>query len=380
MIPQLTRRLLTAPGTGPTIPVSNAGEAAAAVLTADPFDLVLYMEQVWDSANVWAPNVPVVPPIARSTLFSLGAFFGYEPVPGPAWDHLIYAYAIENSRVVQIMRRVVRQFRLGEGLGVPSVTTQRWLDTTETILFGAQNPIPAWLSTSTVRPDPEAVRRNAYWRLFGMDLAFGADDNRPMVYERAMATNESFVRLFEELLYELWQAMTNLRNIAGVNAADDDRIYALADQLKFILRSRRQRGVLAREELVAVTALSWLYLTLDSNSSVVVDLRAEATSPGDRLKLIGERVGLPAHSKSAALFAMADDLSLLLRTLEADIVTGPQFAWVLYATAPPTGSTLVPLGPTSRRVITEWSSATGRDLKARKAAVDVQTRRPALAR
>jgi hypothetical protein len=77
---------------------------------------------------------------------------------------------------------------------------------------------------------------------------------------------------------------------------------------------------------------------------------------------------------------MADDLSLLLRTLEADIVTGPQFAWVLYATAAPAGSTVAPLGPTSRRIITEWSAATGRDLKARKAAVDVQSRRPALTR
>lgn len=380
MFPQLTRRLLTAPATGPTIPVANEGEAAAAVLQADPFDLVLYMEQVWSSANVWAPNVPPAGPAARNTLTAFGAFSGYTPVPGPAWDHLIYAYAVENTRVVQIMRRVVKGFRMGEGLGVPSVTTQRWLDTTETLLFSAPNPVPAWLATSTVRPDPEAVRRNAYWRLFGMDLAFGSDDNRPMVYERALATNEAFVRLFEELLYELWQAMTNLRNIAGANAADDDRIYALADQLKFILRSRRQRAVLAREELVAVTALSWLYLTLDSNSSVVTDLRAEATNPGDRLRLIGERVGLPAHSKSSALFAMADDLSLLLRTLEADVVTGPQFAWVLYATAAPAGSTVAPLGPTSRRIITEWSAATGRDLKARKAAVDVQSRRPALTR
>ena len=37
MIPQLTRRLLSAPtGSGPTLPITNAGEAAAAVLSADP--------------------------------------------------------------------------------------------------------------------------------------------------------------------------------------------------------------------------------------------------------------------------------------------------------------------------------------------------------
>ena len=40
-------------------------------------------------------------------------------------------------------------------------------------MFGAPNPIPGWLSISTVRPEAEAVRRNAYWRLLGLDLAFG---------------------------------------------------------------------------------------------------------------------------------------------------------------------------------------------------------------
>jgi hypothetical protein len=240
--------------------------------------------------------------------------------------------------------------------------------------------VPAWLSTSAVRPDPEAVRRNAYWRLFGMDLAFGYDDNKPFVYDKALAANTTFVGLFEELLYELWQAITNLRNQSGVNSADDDRIFRLAEQLKFVLRSRRQKAMLAREELIACLVLGWLSLSLDTNTPVVVDLRAQATSPADRLRIVGERVGMAPHSRSAALISMADDLSLLLRTLEADIVTGPEFAWVLYASTAPLNSTVVPLGPTSRRVITEWSSATGRDMKARKAPVAVQGRQPVLTR
>ena len=86
---------------------------------------------------------------------------------------------LENTRAVQILRRVVREYRFGEGLGVPSVATQRWLDATESLLFGAQNLLSPWVSTSALRTDPEAVRRNAYWRMFGLDLAFGTDDNRP---------------------------------------------------------------------------------------------------------------------------------------------------------------------------------------------------------
>lgn len=382
MIPQLVRRMVNPPAPGaplnPALPPLTEAEAAAAVLAADPFDLMLHLEQVWDAANVWAPNGAPAGP-ARRTLFATGAFSIYQPVTNPAWDHFGFSYLLENTRMIQIVRRVVREFRLGEGLGVASVATQRWLDVTETMLYAAHNPVAAWLSTSLVRPDAEAVRRNAYWRLFGMDLAFGTEENKPFVYEKAAAANTTFVVVFEELLFELWQAITNIRNLAGVNAADDDRIYRLAEQLQFMLRSRRQRAMLAREELAANLVVGWVQLSLDNNTPVVVDLRAQATSPADRLKVIGERVGLPAHSKSAALMSMAADFSLLLRTIEAGVIAGPQFAWVLYASVPPPGSPPppagpAPLGPNARRVITEWSAATGRDIKSRKVPVEVRGR------
>lgn len=382
MIPQLVRRMVNPPAPGaplnPALPPLTEAEAAAAVLAADPFDLVLHLEQVWDAANVWAPNGAPAGP-ARRALFATGAFNIYQPVTNPAWDHFGFSYLLENTRMIQIVRRVVREFRLGEGLGVASVATQRWLDVTETMLYAAHNPVAAWLSTSLVRPDAEAVRRNAYWRLFGMDLAFGTEENKPFVYEKAAAANTTFVVVFEELLFELWQAITNIRNLAGVNAADDDRIYRLAEQLQFMLRSRRQRAMLAREELAANLVVGWIQLSLDSNTPVVVDLRAQATSPADRLKVIGERVGLPAHSKSAALMSMAADFSLLLRTIEAGVIAGPQFSWVLYASVPPPGSPPppagpAPLGPNARRVITEWSAATGRDIKSRKVPVEVRGR------
>ncbi|GAB4099271.1 hypothetical protein [Sinomonas halotolerans] len=377
MIQQLVRRLT---GGGVT-----QQQAAERVLTADPMDLILHMEQVWDAANLWQD--PVGPAgAARRSLIQLGAFSGDAPTASPAWDHLGYSFVLENTRALQIIRRVVREFRSGEGLGVPSIATMRWLDATEALVFAAPSLLSAWLSTSAVRPDPEAVRRNAYWRLFGMDLAFGADDNRPFVFDKAVASNASFVPLFEELLFELWQAMSNLRNTSGANQADDDRIFRIAEQLGYVLRVRRQKALLAREELAAATALGWVELTLSANTPVVVDLRAEATSAGDRLRLIGERVGLAPHSRSSAFLSMASDLSLLLRTLEAGYVTGPELAWLLYAdqspAAPPLPPGAAPLGAESRRVITEWSAATGKDLKrmARSARVELDSRQPVLTR
>jgi predicted ATPase len=226
------------------------------------------------------------------------------------------------------------------------------------------------------------VRRNAYWRFFGLDLAFGTDDNRPPSYDKAKAANTSFISLFEELLFELWQAITNVRNTSGSNTSDDDRIFRIAEELRFVLRSRRQSQMLAREELAAATVLGWVDLTLSADTPVVVDLRAQATSPAERLRLIGERVGMPAHSRSSALFSMSADLSLFLRTIESGLVSSPELAWVLYLEQQPAGTTPAgttptapaPIGAESRRVITEWAAATGKDLKARGKPIEANRR------
>jgi hypothetical protein len=370
----------------------SQSDAALAVLSADPLDLILCMERLW---KAFSPSPTPVPGTtrARDLLLQFGEFntLVLPPVlppgpPPPVWDHLAYSYVLENTRAVQILRRVVREYRSGEGLGVPTVETQRWLDATEALMFGAPNPIPGWLSISTVRPDPEAVRRNAYWRLLGLDLAFGTDDNRPAAYDKANAANTSFLALFEELLFELWQAMSNVRNTSGVNASDDDRIYRIASELRYVLRSRRQLNTLAREELAAATVLGWADLTLSANTPVVIDLKANATSAADRLRLIGERVGLAAHSKSAAFFSMSAEISIFLRTIEDDtILTGPERAWVLYLTQAPTPAPGDPIDPTppigndSRRVITEWAAATGKDLKVRSKPIEAVRQRQLVA-
>lgn len=372
MIQQLVKRLIKTDTPTP----AQKWLAAQKVLTADPLDLVLAMEEFLDRATMFEPRDLSG---ARGRFWEMGFFanLGEHLTETDPWDHLIYAYVLESTRVVQIFKRVVFAYRTGESLGIPSLETQRWLDATEVLLFGAANPFAAWLSTSTLRQDPEAVRRNAYWRMFGLELGFGSEDNAPASYEKAAAANTGFNSLFEELLFELWQAISNEHNLAGVNQSDNDRIFRIAEQLRFILSSRRQNRMLRREELSAVTALGWADLTLAFNTPVVTDLKAQGSSAGDRLRLIGERVGLAAHGKSAAFFSMAAEASVLLRTLESGIITDADKAWILYAL--PSGATGsdVPIGAETRRVITEWAAATGRNLKERAKPMDV--RQPRLA-
>lgn len=372
MIPQLADRI-TKSGVSPD-------NARRMILTADPLDLVLHMEQVWSAFDPAAIN----PARARQILAGMGEFNQFRPaptVPGESlqrWDHLAYSYVLENTRAVQIMKRVVRAFRSGEAIGIPSRETLRWLDTSEALLFGAGNPFAGWLSTSPFTADGETERRIAYWRLLGLDLAFGTEENRPPVFDKATAANANFVTLFEELLFEVWQAITNVRNLVGVNNADDDRIFRLAEALTYILRARRQGdlhgSVLAREELAAATVLGWIDLTLSADTPVVVDAGAQATNSANRLANLGAKVGLPAHSKSSSLFSMAAEISAILRVIESGVIINPTFAWVLYRETSISPGVQA-FGAEARRVITEWAAATGKDLKTRAKPVETSGKR-----
>jgi hypothetical protein len=64
-------------------------------------------------------------------------------------------------------------------------------------------------------------------------------------------------------------------------------------------------------------------------------------------------------------------------------VTGPELAWVLYLEQQPMGAppgSPDPIGVESRRVITEWAAATGKDLKTRAKPIEVTRRQLATAR
>jgi hypothetical protein len=347
--------------------------ASMAVLTADPLDLVLYMERVWDLSNSLEPADSNS---ARDKFWQMSRFTDRPQTAysdqDPPWDHLAYAYVLESTRIIQILKRIVRAYRSGESLGIPSTETLRWCDATEALLFGAGNPLSAWLSTSTIRPDPETVRRNAYWRMFGLDLSFGTEDENAPAYEKAAAANTGFTALFEELLFELWQAISNERNLVGVNRSDNDRIFRIAEQIRYVLSSRRQSGLLRREELAAVTALGWAELTVSFDSPIVQDLVAKGSSAAERLRIMGERVGMMPHSKSAAFFSMATEISVLLRTIEAGTVANTDLAWVLYALPSSSTTGPRPIGVETRRVITEWAAATGKNLKETSRPVDVR--------
>ena len=382
------RRLATAGG-------SNRAEA---LVKLHPAELMVLLEQAWNirthtsstlgtsdlghpnlrsstpGVAIATPNLVASPPSLTGTtataapfiaaLATLNGSIGTSDPSGVVWPHLIYAYMVENTRIYEIFRRVIHEFVHGEKLGAPGPDTLLWLRNTEELFYRDPAPFSIASVNSYVRPDLRATRRNAYYRMFGMDLNHGADDNSPYSYVRAEAANNEFVSTFEELLREVWVGHVNQNNESGPRMTDDRKIEELAHKLHDMLRTRRQGGNLSREEFFFASMMSWFHLTVESNTLPIIrDLRADGTSPEQRLFKIAQVVGLPAHGLSRSYFEIAEDISNVLITIETGVLHAEGAAATFYD---PT--TLNSLAAVMTKIITHWSLVTGRDIKAGKVA------------
>jgi hypothetical protein len=349
----------------------TAAAAADAVFALGPRRLSYLLDAAWYAGGRGGlPGSPVPVPVGMPGTRTTHRRSSI------TWDHLIYAYMIENTRAYEIFRRVVRELLHGEAFGLPlNDATHQWLRTTETLFFSDWAPAPLDL-VSRARPDLEASRRNAYYRMFGMDLNHGADGGRAYPYEKPAMANRDFVAAFEELLRLVWRAIENEANTSGPKETDPEAIANLALRLQNMLNARRggqATGLsLAQDEFVHVTTLGWFHLTVASDNAVITDLRAGGPSEEERLRLVGERVGVPAHGRSHSYFQIASAVSVLLKEIELGAYSTAALAPNLYA-LPPTGN---PVRDNVLRVINHWSMITGRDMKAGKVTVSPRTELP----
>jgi hypothetical protein len=305
-------------------------------------------------------SIPVQALDAAIQAFSVGA----PAVPGVRWHHLIYAYMIENTRALEVFRRVLDSCLHGERLGLMSPASQRWLWTTEELFYRDPPSFSISTLTSSIRPSLAATRRNAYQRIFGMTLNSTDDKTAFAVAEQA---NLDFVKVVDDLLYELWEGRQNFANAVGARPTDDAKIAELAERLCDMLQSRRVEGALSREEFSAVSMMSWFHATLEAPAHpIIVDLRAEANSPEERLFKIAQRVDYPAHGLAKSYLEISEPLSRLLIAIEQGTYNNPLAVPALYTPSPPAP----PGGPSpdTDTIITHWSVIRGRDVKSRRVA------------
>jgi hypothetical protein len=345
---------------------ATAIQNAQTVLSWDAATVSYVMEATWSSGGpgLLRGGPTLGPPIATPPAAPIGIALLPTAIRrwSSVWNHLIYAYMIENTRAYEIMGRVIFEHAHGERLGVlRQDASYQWLRTTEELFYKDASPFQPFNLVSRVRPDIAATRRNAYYRMFGMDLNHGRDGTSTYPYLKPPVANREFVVTFEEFLREVWRAIENANNSSGRNPTDFPAIQDLALRLQNMLNARRGGGAtrpnLAREEFLAVSMATWLHLTLSFDSAIVQDLNAIGPSPEQRLRQIGERVGLPSHGRSHSYFLLAPRVSTLLISIEQgdyNTLTGAE------TLAAPGG-----VRELVAAVVQHWSLISGRDLKSR---------------
>jgi hypothetical protein len=305
---------------------------------------------------------------------------GILPSVALLWDHLIYAYLVESTGVFEIFTEVVRRYGVGETLDTLSPDGYRWVHATEELFFRDPPLFSVASVVSHLRPDMRVARRNAYWRLFGLDLAHpipsrwaGPGGGQPWKVDTGTGVNTDFREKWSELLRQVWLGFENRINTSGANATDREYVGFLAKAIKDMLNMRRQGGQLAREEFVHVATMSWFHLTLESDTPIVRDLKAQAETPEERLAKVAQRVGLAPAARSRELFELSDRMSAMLRAIEVGLFDSGTIAETLYLPQPPPPASPTPasrkLIEDMNRIIDLWQSATGERVKDRPAGV-----------
>ncbi len=274
------------------------------------------------------------------------------------WDHLIYAYVIENTRIFEIFSKVLETYMFTEQLETPSPASQLFWRNVEYLIFGDAMPSMVFTTSSRLRRDEMADRLTTYYWLFGIDLAHAADVASRHPYQKPVAANRDFIPTFEAFGREVWRGIVNAKNTSGANDTDPTNIATLARRLYDMMATRRINGNLSREEYRAVAIISFMHLAVLFDSPAVIDLKASASSAEMRLQKMAERVGMTAHPKSKPFFDLAGPFSILMHSIETGAFNDPTGAKALY-------SQIAPNFPArnAETVIDQYTLATGRDLK-----------------
>jgi hypothetical protein len=316
------------------------------------------------------PTQPVPPPpLLLASGIDLAAVDEWRDQLGPQtatggigllWHHLSYAYVLESTGIIEIFAEVVRRLVVGETLGELTAPSVKWLRATEELFFRDPPLFSIAGTVSELRPQARVSRRNAYWRMFGLDLPHAVparwDRNGQGWKVDVGEINVDFRTKWSELLRQVWLGLENNRNSSGANPTDGNYVALLCRALRDMFNDRRRGGLLAREEFAYVTVLSWFHLTLQTNTSIVADLKAGSTSPAERLALLGQRVGMHPAQRSRELFDLAEPMSSLLRAIEVGSFDDADQAAALF-------DATTELGLEMREIINQWQSATGERVK-----------------
>jgi hypothetical protein len=369
-----------------------AGLARDAVFLVHPMQLARWLDEAW-AAGATIPPIPgatnpflgssaIIGDLALPTQVASPPFLVPSGISaanadqwtetvfqftrgGLIWHHLMYAYLIESTGVVEVFAEVMRRLIQGEGLGELSMGSIKWLRSTEELFFRDPPLFSISGVVSELRPHARINRRQAFWRMFGFDIPHRIPAGEPGATEadswkqaRGLTANADFRAKWTELLRQVWMGLENRSNVAGANPTDPAYVALLCRALSDMMNDRRKGGLMAREEFAYVALLSWFDLTLESNTAIVRDLKAQGTFADERLRAIASRVGMQPAARTRELIQLAQPVSTVLREIELGLYSTSGGAAALF-----TGNTQ--LTRDMNEIINLWQSATGDRVKAR---------------
>jgi hypothetical protein len=218
---------------------------------------------------------------------------------------------------------------------------------------------------SELRPHSRVNRRQAYWRMFGFDLPHRMPIGIPGSTQRdewkqapGLTANADFRAKWTELLRQVWLGLENRANAVGPNPTDPSYVALLCQALANMMNDRRKGGLMAREEFAYVAMMSWFELTLEANTPIVADMKADGSFADERLRAIASRVGMQPAPRTRELLQLAQIISTVLRGIELGLFSAPGGAAGLF-----TGNTQ--LTRDMNEIVNLWQSATGDRVKER---------------
>jgi hypothetical protein len=345
---------------------------ASRLLQSHPLVITSFVEDYWRQSTEGRRLPAAWPALMTSRIRTEFAEFGVRTgdfyIANPCWDHLIYAYLIENTRIFDIFAKMLETYCFCEDLGRLTPASQLFLRITQALIFSNPSPITIWNVTGWGCPDEISQRMSTYWWMFGIEHHHAPDIAAKHQYAKPPGANVGFIETFEALAAMAWRGIVNIHNFVGADDTDNQAIVSAAQRLSCMLATRRQDCNFARQEFRAVAVMSWLHLAVSFDSPIVVDLRAQASCPEERLFRIARQVGMTAHPRSQALFALAQPFSELLIRIENGELDDTVRARRLYRS--PRGRNLF------ETVIGNYSIAMGHDVRALPVTVTEQVQAP----
>lgn len=234
-------------------------------------------------------------------------------------NHLIYSYFIERTGVVEVFRKLFTSFLLDDEILKLNVQEDSGL-----IRRIKENIKEVYSkSSSSITPDLDKVRRNAYWRLFGYTLKGKETFPKGSRYS-AVSYNAEFNKTFESIMVHIFQIILD-KGITLERLGNANALAELLDNLKRQLVGRTYNTIEDISQDLAFKFYSLITL-LGDNKLMLDRLSIRSDDPTRRLIELGEKLKVPVAKESSYLFLLASRMNIFLRKVEEEPHWTPQKA------------------------------------------------------